>query len=499
LKKTHVFTYKHLRTQALSLMILMLLSCGGPIPDDFGLGCVAGYIGRPAEPNPLPPKNVEPHPMLSAVSSIHSDSYNSDVDDFSGPLGINPEVRSSFIGLCPIIMFTDEGRIAAVSLDTEIIGMGITAIDPETLEIIDRYAIPFDFEKLFSGGQGAQGVSVNGGYFHVDKQGRAIVGTQGNLFLELEMQGDSTDQLSWTAIRSIDLNPWLNGESQLIDTQYDWQGNIWFVSSDAVIGYIDGIDASIFSMQLENEFVENGVAVAEDGVFVLTSEAAYRFDIDSDSRQPRHTWRIAYDRGTVIKPGTFALGSGATPTLLGEDLITYTDNADSQVNLLVYHRGEAVAGERLVCQIPLFEPGQSAVDVSVIGYNNSIVVENMYNAGSFFDNYRGLAPGLIRIDVREDRSGCDVVWTADIATTTVPKLSTGTGLIYTYTQLLTVNAPIDAWYLTAVDFETGKEVFKVLTGTGVFKGNAFGGIAIGPDGTVYQGTLGGIIAVRDGQ
>jgi hypothetical protein len=382
-------------------------------------------------------------------------------------------------------------------LDPDVVGMGITAIDPETLKVIDRYAVPIDFDTLLTAGQGAQGISVNGAYFHVDSQGKAIVGTQDNSFRELDFREISNGIRRWVVTRDIDLQPFLPGNHFLIDTQYDWDGNIWFVSSEGVVGYIDAGDESILTTQLAGEFIENGIAVAEDGVFVLTSDAAYRFEIDGTGN-PVFTWRIPYDRGTFQKPGTFALGSGSTPTLMGDDLIVFTDNADGQVNLLVYLRGKNVVGDRLVCQVPLFETGASAVDVSMIGYNDSIIVENIYNAGSFTDDYRDLAPGLTRIDVRDDRSGCDVIWTTNIMSTTVPKLSTQTGLIYTYTQMLSIPDPTDAWYLTAVDFRTGDVVYRIHTGTGVYFNNAFGAISIGPDGTVYQGVLGGIIAVKDG-
>jgi hypothetical protein len=296
----------------------------------------------------------------------------------------------------------------------------------------------------------------------------------------------------------VDLEPYIAEDDILIDTQYDWQGNIWFVSSEGAVGYMDHENQTIHSILMPGEYIENGVAVAADGVFVLSSEACYRFEIDPVTRLPMYTWRIPYARGEVPKPGSFALGSGSTPTLLGEELITFTDNAEDQVNLLVYRRTEGYPGERLVCSVPLFEPGASAVDVSMIGYRNSIVVGNMYNAGSFLDDYRELAPGFMRVDVGEDRCGCDVVWETEIRSTSVPKLSTGTGLIYTYTQALEFEGPMDAWYFTAVDFETGRVVYRVLAGTGLYKANAFGGIAIGPDGTVYQGVAGGILALRDG-
>lgn len=486
---------KHFQVFFIMTIAVFLFSCEQqPIPDGLGIYRAPEYIGSPAIAQPLPPKNVEQHPMLSPVSSLHSDSYNSDVDDYDGPLGINPIVNSNFIGICPIIMFDYTGMIAAVSLDLEILGMGITRIEPETLKVVDRYGIPFDFETMLNGGEGDQGISVNGGYFHVDNEGRSIVGTQDNRFLELEVVDGK-----WEVNKTIDLAPYLPGEQFLIDTLYDWQGNVWFVSSNAVVGYIDKADQSIHVMILEGELIENGMAIASDGVYILSSEAAYRFEINAASRLPQYSWRVSYDRGTVVKPGTFALGSGATPTLLGPDLVVFTDNADVQVNLIVLQRRKDFVGDRLVCKVPLFEPGESAVDVSMIGYNNSIIVENIYNAGGFLGDYRSLAPGLVRIDIKEDRSGYEFVWYNDVRSTTIAKLSTKNGLIYTYTQDVDLGLYAKAWYLTAIDFRTGETVYQVLTGTGLFKNNSFGGIAIGPNGTVYQGATGGIISVQDGE
>ena len=427
----------------LVLLGVLGTGCGGPIPEAHRSVCVSPFVGRVATVKRLPPKHLPPHPLLSAVSSIHSDPYNSDVDDFPGPLGINPVVRSAFIGMSPIVMFGPDGTLMAVTFDLGTLGMGITAIDPESLAVIDRYAVPIDFGTVFSGGFGAQGVSVNGGYYHIDASGRAVVGTQDNKLLELELQRSRDGRRRWRRRRQLDLGPWLPAGQFLIDTQYDWAGNMWFVSSEGVVGYVDRRDYGVRTMRLGGELIENGLAVAPDGVYVLTSEAAYRFEPDETSGDPVYTWRIPYDRGTVPKPGTFALGSGATPTLLGDDLITFTDNADDRVNLLVYRRRKEVEGDRRVGSVPLFKSGASAVDVSMIGYSNSIVVANIFNAGGFGDDYRQLAPGFTRVDVREDRSGLDVVWENRERSTTVSKLSTATGLIYTYTQQLEVADPVD--------------------------------------------------------
>ncbi|MBV8432547.1 MAG: hypothetical protein JO244_15390 [Solirubrobacterales bacterium] len=79
--------------------------------------------------------------------------------------------------------------------------------------------------------------------------------------------------------------------------------------------------------------------------------------------------------------------------------------------------------------------------------------------------------------------------------TVVSKLSLANGLVYTYTTDAGLAQP---WYWTALDFRTGQTVYEALAGNGVGYNNNYGGIALGPNGTEYLGTLGGIIALRDG-
>ena len=47
----------------------------------------------------------------------------------------------------------------------------------------------------------------------------------------------------------------------------------------------------------------------------------------------------------------------------------------------------------------------------------------------------------------------------------IPKVSLATGLIYTYTNPPSTGTD-DPWYWTALDFRTGKTVYKVLAGNG---------------------------------
>ena len=78
----------------------------------------------------------------------------------------------------------------------------------------------------------------------------------------------------------------------------------------------------------------------------------------------------------------------------------------------------------------------------------------------------------------------------------VPKVSLDGGLVYTYTK--PQGDTRDPWYLTALNFRTGRTVWKQLAGYGLGHNNNYAPVTIGPDnGTAYVGALGGLIALRD--
>ncbi len=161
-----------------------------------------------------------------------------------------------------------------------------------------------------------------------------------------------------------------------------------------------------------------------------------------------------------------------------------------------------MSGERLVCAEPVFDEGFSVSENSLIGYGRSLIVENnyQYSSGLPLDPDPRTHPGVTRIDVDEDGSACHVVWESrEASQTTVPKLSIGNGLVYLYTRLDDTPGDVVAWYLTALDFETGETVFKIFTGTGILWNNSYAPITIGAHGTAYVGVYNGIIAVRDGE
>ncbi len=476
-----------------------LEGCSTPtaVPDTPGVFSATPYLGAPATADPLPGKDVIAHPLLGENSVFHEDHYNSDVTDQAGPLGIDPKVRSRLYGQCSTPRVDSQGRVITLCLDISDLttpGLRLVLLDGDTLELLAERRVDDAPLSTVTAGN-----TPGGAYPHVDAQDRVLTTNLSNQVVIYEAVTTANGSLSWDLTSTLDLSSHLATGDVLFDAVPDFTGRLWFVSGQGRVGAVDA-GGTVQTTDL-GETVENGLAIGEDGVFLTTAAAAYRFEADPTGA-PTFTWRIPYSVDPNPKPGVFSAGSGGTITLLGRDLVVFPDNAPSQVNLLVARRDQSFTGpDRVICQVPLFSPGQSAVDVSPIAYGRSIVVANFFGAPNTLDfpaTFDQLAPGLTRIDVRPDNSGCDVVWTNNqIRSTTVAKLSTATGLVYTFRQRLS-ESPVDAFYFTAVDFDTGNIVWEVLSGTGPLASNSTFTLAVGRGGQVYQATVGGIVRLEDG-
>jgi hypothetical protein len=190
---------------------------------------------------------------------------------------------------------------------------------------------------------------------------------------------------------------------------------------------------------------------------------------------------------------------------LGRDYIAIADNADERINLVVLRRGAIPEGaKRLVCSIPMFAKGASATDNSMVGFGRSVVVENNFgytNARSHKD-YRTVAGGVSRIDIRDDGSGCDLVWTSSLKVpSVVAKLATRSGILW-YLGMEGVRKPDTGkpddqlWSLAGLDLVTGREVARIPLGTGNNWNNNWSALALGPDDSIYAGTSRGFVQVR---
>ena len=134
----------------------------------------------------------------------------------------------------------------------------------------------------------------------------------------------------------------------------------------------------------------------------------------------------------------------------------------------------------------------------MIGWGRSILLENNAGFKSAFEqrDWGAVSGGVVRVDVRNDESGCDVVWTSPLkAPSVVAKLSAATGIAYYYSFDPAPGETQD-WSVVGLDFQTGKQVLKVPTGRGRAYDNNWASLAIAPDGTLYVGTTRGLVQVR---
>jgi hypothetical protein len=418
---------------------------------------------------------------------MHDDAYATDSYTGPGPLGRRPVVTSALYGVeeCATEAFDRAGRIVALCGDLS--GPVLRLLNPVTLAVVATQTLP---ARKFKLGVSPLSDLCGGTYFYLDEQDRAVVTTTQR---HIDVVADTGT--AFVRQRSYDLTAAVPSDDCLIALMPDWSGRIWFETGAGIVGAVDPISGVARTLSLPGEIIDNSFAVDETGgVFVVSDHALYRFDADA-SGAPVITWRQPYDRGSRLKPGQLAQGSGTTPTLVGPDLVAITDNADPRMNVLVYQRGRN-SGGALVCGQPVFSAGTSATENSLVAVGSSLIVENNYGYTSPTSTLLGKTtkPGIARVDVAGGQ--CSTAWTSNaIAPTSVPKASLATGLLYVYTKPAALL--VDAWYLTAIDLRTGRTAFSKLTGTGPAYNNHYAAIYLGPDGSAYIATLTGMLRIRD--
>jgi hypothetical protein len=471
--------------------IAVFLGCAGvagaatPIPE--GPNSLPAFVGEPATPSPVFAPDPPRHPFMApnGRSNIHDDAFMTDTYQGAGPLGNGITRTSTFLSHeCASLTFDSRDRIVAICVGLE--APILELFDPKTLDSLASMVLP-----------PKQGISTGvftdfsgGGYFYLDDKDRVVAPTNSRHLLVI----GETDAPGFETQHDYDLTGAVSSGDKIISALPDWAGRIWFASTNGVVGYVDPTDGSVKSIDTKEN---NGNSFAVDdsgGVYVVTDKAMYRFDASPSGIVT--TWREEYDNVGVKKPGQTQAGSGTTPTVMGPDWVAITDNADP-MNVVIYKRAAQVDGPRLVCKVPVFTKGASDTDQSLIATPTSIVAENNYGYSSpaAVQNGATTTPGLERIDV--DVAGCRKVWHSDeIAPSVVPKLSLADGIVYTYTKPANSQRE-DGWYLTALDFATGRTLWKALAGEGLGYNNNYAPVTLGPDGSAYVGVLGGLVRLAD--
>ena len=453
--------------------------------------------------------NAQQNPYLgiNSLATMHGDAQSSDATPFAGPgdPGVGGSWKVTFTNhwaACPTILAGQDGYIQA--LMTQFLGSDAKLRKPK-LAIIE----PASGAQL-----GAMeiptGALLGGVYAYLDADSNLVM-------------VDGTNALTWISHSQDGMKVWVSRRIDLTDAMKlepkdhvvgivpDWHGRIWVASERGVVGLIDPKRNVVRLTKLQQysptERIDNSISACPQGVSIITSYAIYMLGADASTSKPRIIWSHSYDRGTKQKPGQLSHGSGATATFFGpngSDYVMLSDNADRQEKLIVYRSADGSA----VGEGPLFTPGASGTENSMIGVQNSIVGACTfgYPYAQYPDTkpaYRAqVAPGMERWDVNDDASGITLKWRNNgIYSAAVPRLSTADNLIYTCERPRgpagVLTGPVV--YACAIDMDSGRVVHRqrlprlanLLAGGDP---SQMVGV-IDKHGVWWQGTIGGIYRI----
>ena len=461
---------------------------------------------------------LEINPFLAngANGTMHGDGGQSDTHLAEGPYGSSLEIRSRRSGnglprQCSTFVHRSDGKV--VMMCGGLAGFRMVLLDPGTLTALATYDLPMrpsSFEALVKRDMGIiMSDSSGGAYLFLDNKDRLVFAdsrnvvqrlvaqkTGGNWQFKIEREWDLRPQIPHDCLN---WNNWFpSGECYKVTTVMpDHQGRYWWTTRDGRLGTLDTESGKVAQIRFKGEEIQNALAMDKDAVYVLSDHAQYAFRTRPDGA-PEQLWRHPYDRGTGRKVGSINQGSGTTPTLLGGKWITFADNADGRINIVVLRRRDGSQ----ICAVPVFDVDASATDNSMIGWGSSIIMENNagFKSAHQQTDWSAVRGGVVRVDVRTDESGCDVVWTSPLkAPSVVAKLSAASGIAYFYSFDL-VTGPdgkqTQDWAIVGLDFRTGRQVIKIPTGRGKAFDNNWASMSIGPDGSLYAGMTGGLVQAR---
>ena len=448
---------------------------------DAGLPSLPNFTGKAATAHKVKPAHPPQNPFMAdnPNSNIHNDTWMTDAYNRKGPLGndllASSEAKSP--SLCGSLAFDSKGRIVTVC-PSSVAPPQARIIDPVTLETISAYDLP---QATDPPGTETYQNFTGGGYFFLDKDDRIWVATKTDHIFVI---GQGADGNTLTLDEDFDLTTVLDPATERISSALpDFDGLIWFVSkANGKIGTLDPKTGALKVLRTDEE-IQNSFAVGTDGVYIVSDKRMYRLKATKKG-MPKIVWQARYENSGIRKPSQVNAGSGTTPTIMDNGYVSITDNDAPQMNVVVYRtKSKLKKGEkREVCQQPVFGMDASATENSLMTAGRSLIVENNYGYQDPFGPNSGAVtePGFARVDVKKNGKGCKLVWTNRDARapTVVPKLSTKTGLIYTYTR-----PPDDlaqGYYWTAIDWRTGKTQWMKYAGSGLDFNNNYAGLALGP-------------------
>lgn len=442
-----------------------------------------------SESRPFPGRLGPQNPFVApgGVGTAHNDSQSSDSTPLSGP-GAGPYDTAMVNGsTCPSTVMDSKGFLVGLCMDGHD-KPSIRLMDPKTLKVLASLPQP--------------PTSQYGVHFYIDPHNRTVISNGDGHVLRVKHRQDSSGTWKLTIEDDWDLSRQVTSHcgaprcDYLVSVKPDWSGRIWFSSLEGVVGTLDPRTGAVRTMHVpKDERVVKAISTSVRGVALASDYAVYLLRADNRGR-PQIVWRETYERDEVVKPGKWTSGSGTSPSFFGpgdDRYLAIMDGGAPRESVRVY-RANGPKANRLVCTVPVFDEGSSSTDDTFIAAGRSIITVNT-NGYDYFDyTPKPLPGGMTRIDVRKDESGCDVVWNNPTSTTTMAKLSMSKGIVYNFERTVS-DAGVPTYAFMAIDAHTGRTLSRTPLGQHfIYEGLQLNGM-LGPDGSYYQGVLGGMIRI----
>lgn len=378
-----------------------------------------------------------------------------------GPAGESPQVRTRSYGLddCRRLEVDPHGRLVAVCGDAG--SPVLRLVDAESL----RQRATKDLPARGAGCPAA---------FDLDTDGRVVVAAGDRLLVV--GTADADDEPDLTTEATIDLG--IAADDCVVGVAAAGE-RTWFVSRAGVAGVVAGDRVATVDL---DDTVDRPLAAVAAGAYVAGAQALHRVVLTGG--RVTVAWSSAYDGGGE---------RGAAPVPLPSGLVAVADNREPRLQV-VFHRADTGAP---VCRAEVFGDDAGATDGGLVAAGEAVVVQNSHGYDGPFSTVLGRTTdrGIARVAVVDGE--CRVTWSTELDVPSgAPAVSVADGIVYAYVKRHSWLG-VDAWYLTALDLDTGRLLWGRRTGLGVLRDNHHGEVTLGPGRAAYVPVLGGLVRVRD--
>lgn len=448
-------------TRLAAVLVALALPAGAeaaipriPIPGPLD-GPLPVYAGTPVSAQPLAGPFPATNPVLAPDGRSGSGlaAGNGAASPLPGPLGHGRRGTSSLqFGTCASLAFDPAGRLLALCNGP--LGATLRLIDPAALTTLSILTLPPrtspDRTDL-----------AGGTHFAVLADGTLLVPAGDRTLWVVQVRAGALRKIG-----AYDLRGALAGGERPFAVTAGFDGRFWVTGTAGSVLALTRSGAVQVAARLGAAVTED-LAADIDGLTIATARELVRL---------RHDGSVAWRR-TTPEP------SGSPPVVLGGGLIAFTEGA----RVVAVRAGDGAT----VCSAAPFAPGR--VTAHLVAAGTAVVASNAhgYDSPLVTEGGRTTTGGLARVEAGE---GCRIAWRSrEVSPSAQPVVSRATGLLYTLVK--PAGFP-DAWNLAAIDWRTGATRFAQLAGEGLGHNSEGGAVVLGPDGTAYAGTFGGVVAFR---